>query len=154
MVRLADYLTIDAVDAQLGASNKPGVIRALVGLLLRVGPDLDPNKVVEVLEQREALQSTGIGRGIGIPHARFPGLKKPMIALGLSTSGIEFDALDGAPTHLFVTVLVPSDAQGLHLKILARVSRLIADKSLLERMITAVDSETLYAAFVEGDDKL
>ena len=77
-----------------------------------------------------------------------------MIALGLSTGGIDFDALDGAPTHIFVTILVPADAQGLHLKILARVSRLIADKSLLERMLTAVDSETLYAAFVKGDEQL
>ena len=153
-MRLADYLTIEAVDSQLGASNKPGVIRALVGLLLRVGPELDPNRVVEVLEQREALQSTGIGRGIGIPHARFPGLQQPMIALGLSAGGIDFEALDGAPTHLFITILVPADAQGLHLKILARVSRLIADKELLERMLTAPDTETLYATFIEGDDKL
>ena len=153
-MRLADYLTIEAVDSQLGASNKPGVIRALVGLLLRVGPELDPNRVVEVLEQREALQSTGIGRGIGIPHARFPGLQQPMIALGLSAGGIDFEALDGEPTHLFITILVPADAQGLHLKILARVSRLIADKELLERMLTAPDTETLYATFIEGDDKL
>ena len=154
MVRLSDYLQVEAVDAHLGASNKPGVLRALVGLFLRVAPDLDPNKVVEVLEQREALQSTGIGKGIGIPHARFVEIEEPVIALGLSAGGIEFDALDGEPTHLFVTILVPANAQALHLKILARVSRLIADKALLDRMLSARDSDTLYATFVEGDANL
>ena len=149
MVRLSDYLQVEAVDAHLGASNKPGVLRALVGLFLRVAPDLDPNKVVEVLEQREALQSTGIGKGIGIPHARFVEIEEPVIALGLSAGGI-----DGEPTHLFVTILVPANAQALHLKILARVSRLIADKALLDRMLSARDSDTLYATFVEGDANL
>ena len=78
-MRLADYLNIEAVDAQLGASNKPGVLRALVGLLLRVSPDLDPNEVVRILEQREALQSTGIGNGIAIPHGRVEGLKHQLL---------------------------------------------------------------------------
>ena len=66
LMRLSD-LQIEAVDFQLGASNKKGVLRAIVGLLLRVEPKLDPNEVVHVLEQREALQSTGIGNGIAIP---------------------------------------------------------------------------------------
>ena len=153
-MRLDDYLIADAVDAHLGASNKPGVIRALVGLLLRVGPHLDPNKLVEVLEQRESLQSTGIGKGVGIPHARFDGLETPIIALGLSSGGIEFDSLDGEPTHLFITVLVPTNAQGLHLKILARISRLIADGATLDKMMSAEDRHELYSAFVEGDAKL
>ena len=153
-MRLADYLKIDAVDAQLGASNKPGVLRALVGLLLRVAPELDPNEVVRILEQREALQSTGIGNGIAIPHGRLEGLEKPIAALGLSTSGIEFDSLDGAPTHLFLTVLVPADAQGLHLKILARISRLVGDTDTLEGMLSATDQEQLFSEFVTGDEKL
>lgn len=153
-MRLADYLKIEAVGSQLGASNKPGILRALVGLFLRVAPELDPNKIVDALEQRESLQSTGIGRGIAIPHARLDELEAPIIALGLSPGGIDFDALDGEPTHLFVTILVPSDEQGLHLKILARISRLIADKESLEKMLCAGDSEHLYAAFVEGDAKL
>ena len=153
-MRLADYLNIEAVDAQLGASNKPGVLRALVGLLLRVSPDLDPNEVVRILEQREALQSTGIGNGIAIPHGRVEGLKTPIAALGLSAGGIDFDSLDGEPTHLFLTVLVPANAQGLHLKILARISRLIGDAESLQAMLSAADQEELFSAFVAGDDKL
>jgi PTS system nitrogen regulatory IIA component len=153
-MRLSDYLQIESVDALVGASNKRGVLRALVGLLLRVAPDLDPNEVVHVLEQREALQSTGIGNGLAIPHGRVEGLSKPIAALGLSPGGIDFDSLDGGQTHLFFTVLVPSDAQGLHLKILARVSRLLADKDALAALLGATSQDDLYTAFVEGDSKL
>ena len=81
-------MQIEAVDSQLGASNKKGVLRAIVGLLLRVEPKLDPNEVVHVLEQREALQSTGIGNGIAIPHGRLEGLTQPIAALGLSQGGL------------------------------------------------------------------
>ena len=147
-------MQIEAVDSQLGASNKKGVLRAIVGLLLRVEPKLDPNEVVHVLEQREALQSTGIGNGIAIPHGRLEGLTQPIAALGLSQGGIDFDSLDGGTTHLFFTVIVPSDAQGLHLKILARVSRLLADADTLNQLMSAKDQDELFAAFVAGDSKL
>lgn len=153
-MRLSDFLQIEAVDSQLGASNKKGVLRAIVGLLLRVEPKLDPNEVVHVLEQREALQSTGIGNGIAIPHGRLEGLTQPIAALGLSQGGIDFDSLDGGTTHLFFTVIVPSDAQGLHLKILARVSRLLADADTLNQLMSAKDQDELFAAFVAGDSKL
>ncbi|MGB0645639.1 MAG: PTS sugar transporter subunit IIA [Bradymonadia bacterium] len=153
-MRLSDFLQIEAVDPQLGASNKKGVLRAIVGLLLRVEPQLAPNEVVHVLEQREALQSTGIGNGIAIPHGRLESLSKPIAALGLSQGGIDFDSLDGGTTHLFFTVLVPSDAQGLHLKILARVSRLLADSDTLNQLMSAKDQDELFAAFVAGDSKL
>jgi nitrogen PTS system EIIA component len=153
-MHLSDYLQIESVDAQVGASNKRGVLRALVGLLLRVAPDLDPNEVVHVLEQREALQSTGIGNGIAIPHGRLEGLSQPIAALGLSPAGIDFDSLDGGQTHLFFTVLVPANAQGLHLKILARVSRMLSDKDTLALLLGASGHDELYSAFVEGDSKL
>ena len=153
-LQLADYLRVDAVDAQLAASNKPGVIRALVGLLLRVGEGLDPNEVVDRLIERESLQSTGIGRGVAIPHARISGLNEPLIAVGLSPEGLDFEALDGQLTRLFITILVPEDSQAVHLKLLARVSRLIGDAERLSNMLNSLSTQSLYEAFVQGDASL
>lgn len=151
---ISDFLEVSAVEADLGASNKPGVLRELVGLVLRVAPDLDPNQLVETLQRREKLQSTGIGDGVAIPHGKTPGVDKVMACVGRSRAGVDFQSLDGMPTHLFFTLLVPESEHGLHLKALARVSRLLKEARVRQALLDAEDAEAMYAVFVDEDGKL
>ena len=107
----------------VSASSKPGVLRELVGLALRVDPTLDPNVLVETLNRRERLQSTGIGNGVAMPHGRTEIVQK-IIGCMDAASRCGFQSLDGQTTHLFFTLFIPESAEGLHLKALARLSRL------------------------------
>ena len=153
-MQISDFLSVETVEPNLGASNKPGVIRELVGLLLRGAPNLDPNEVVAVLSRREKLQSTGIGQGIAIPHGRTNAVDTITACFGRSISGVDFQSLDGHPTHVFFTLLVPEQAQGAHLKALARLSRLLKKAELRERLMGASTAEDLYNILVEEDQKL
>jgi PTS system nitrogen regulatory IIA component len=153
-MRIAEFLDVNAVEASLGASNKPGVIRELVGLMLKVVPDLDPNELVDTLERREKLQSTGIGHGVAIPHGKASGVQKLVACVGRSSSGVDFQSLDGLPTHLFFTLLVPETEHGTHIKALARLSRLLKDMRIRRRLLEAPDSNTIYDILLEEDDKL
>ena len=153
-MRIADFLDPRAVEADLRASNKPGVLRELVGLTLRANPDLDPNQLVDALLRREKLQSTGIGDGIAIPHGKTDGVPDIVGCLGRSVEGVDYQSLDGQPSHLFFTLLVPANQHGVHLKALARISRLFKDPGVREALLAAEDSEAMYRALIEEDDRL
>lgn len=153
-MRISDFLDVKAIDAELGASNKPGVLRELVGLVLRVDPDLDPNVLVETLQRREKLQSTGIGDGVAIPHGKTSAVSGVMACVGRSPGGVDFQSLDGMPTHLFFTLLVPESEHGLHLKALARVSRLLKEKRVRQALLDAADAQAMYDVLIEEDEKL
>ncbi|MCA9544911.1 MAG: PTS sugar transporter subunit IIA [Myxococcales bacterium] len=153
-MRIADFLDRQAIEADLGASNKPGVLRELVGLLLRVNPGLDPNQLVETLLKREKLQSTGIGDGFAIPHGKSDAVPGIIACVGRSKAGVDFQSLDGQPTHLFFTLLVPSDQQGMHLKALARISRLLKEPNVREGLLEAADADAMFELLMAEDARL
>ncbi len=153
-MRIADFLDYRAIDARLGASNKQGVLRELVGLILRVAPSLDPNVLVETLQRRELLQSTGIGNGVAIPHGKVDGIDGIIACIGRSQEGVDFQSLDGQPTHLFFTLIVPESAQGSHLKALARLSRLLSDEAFRQALLDAPDADTIYTLLNQRDGQL
>jgi len=153
-MRISDFLHPSAVSADLGASNKAGVLRELVGLILQVHGDLDPNQLVDTLQRREKLQSTGIGEGVAIPHGKTDAVEDVVACVGRSRAGVDFQSLDGLPTHLFVTLLVPESKHGLHLKALARVSRLLKEPQVRQGLMEAPDAAAMYALLVAEDEKL
>ncbi|MCB9548632.1 MAG: PTS sugar transporter subunit IIA [Myxococcales bacterium] len=153
-MRISDFLHPAAIEADLGASNKAGVLRELVGLILKVQPDLDPNHLVDTLQRREKLQSTGIGEGVAIPHGKTDAVGDVIACVGRSRGGVDFQSLDGQPTHLFFTLIVPESKHGLHLKALARVSRLLKDATVRQALLDAPDAGSLYAALLAEDEKL
>jgi nitrogen PTS system EIIA component len=153
-MQITDFLDVRAIESHLGASSKPGVLRELVGLLLRTEPDLDPNALVETLDRREKLQSTGIGHGVAIPHGRTTDVPRIIACVGRSVEGVDFQSLDGQPTFLFFTLFVPESAQGAHLKALARLSRLLKDTDTRQRLRDAPDGAAMYQVIQEEDAKL
>jgi PTS system nitrogen regulatory IIA component len=126
--KVLDFLDPSSVVVDLQATTKRGVLEELVALLGRAGKINDPKSTVDVLLEREKLGSTGIGQGIAIPHAKTEQAQDVVAAFGLSRRGVNFDSLDGEPVHLIFLLLAPPAAAALHLKALARISRLLKDK--------------------------
>ena len=153
-MKIVDFLPEDLVFPSLSASSKEGVLEELARGLAAVHPEIDPAKLVEVLLEREKLGSTAIGDGIAIPHGKLPGLGSVLGAFGRHPQGLDFQSLDGAPTKLFFLLVAPEASAGMHLKALARVSRLLKDGAFRTRLVAADTRETLYKLIREEDEKL
>src|SRR5262249_61440429 len=106
-----------------------------------------------VLNERERLGSTAIGDGIAIPHGKLRGIGQILGVFGRSSGGIDFDSLDGNPPQLFFLLVAPEDSASLHLKALARVSRLFKDGGFRQRLLDAADAPDLYRLLKEEDSK-
>ena len=153
-MRIEDVLKESCIIAELEGRDKRSVIYELARVLKNAGLIEDIDKVAEVLLERERLGSTGIGDGVAIPHGKMKGLKTILCAFGRSKEGVEFDAVDGKPVHLFFLLIAPEDAASLHLKMLSRVSRLFRDPSFRKRLLTkADDPHEIYTEIIEGDRK-
>lgn len=152
-MRLADILTLDRVTVRLDAGDKPSALQALARLFVAgsSGLSVEPDAIVRVLEEREALASTGVGSGVAIPHGRLAGVEELVAAVGISKRGVEFDAIDGQPAHILVAVLAPERQTGAHLKALARFSRLLRHEGVRSRLVDAVDDEAAFAIILEED---
>ncbi|HSP99852.1 MAG TPA: PTS sugar transporter subunit IIA [Candidatus Dormibacteraeota bacterium] len=154
-MKILDILTSEALVApDLAGADKTAVLRELAEHLARSHAGIDPDRLVEVLWERERLGSTAIGDGIAIPHGKLPGLSGVIGAFGRHPAGVDFESLDGSPTHLFFLLVAPEDSVGQHLKALARVSRLLKDRAFRERLLAAPDRGALFRLIREEDEKL
>ena len=152
-MHLTEILRPDMVWPKLVATTKADVIAELARHVAERVPGLDAAKVADILLEREKLGSTGIQDGIAIPHGKVPGLSTIVIACGRSPQGIDFDAHDGKPTHLFFVLLAPEFAAGQHLKALARLSRLLKDAAFREQLMSSPDAAELHRAIVREDTR-
>lgn len=148
-----DFLSEKAVSADLKESDKEGVIRELVQLLIDGGEieNKSKEKLVKTILAREALGSTGIGQGVAIPHGKSDGVKKMIAAFGISAKGVNYDSLDGEPTYIFFLLIAPADTAGPHLKALARISRLLKDKFFRDSLRQTKDEKTIIKIIKEED---
>ena len=152
-MKILDILAPDAIIADMRATAKPAALQELASLLASRHPEIDGARLVQVLLDREALGSTAIGEGIAIPHGKLPGVGNVIAAFGRSAAGIDFDSLVGNPTRLFFLLVAPEDSAGIHLKALARVSRLLKDKVFRDHLTAGGSQEQLFAVIKEEDDK-
>ncbi|MFH0800684.1 MAG: PTS sugar transporter subunit IIA [Pseudomonadota bacterium] len=153
-MHLTDVLRPDMVWHELKATTKMEVIDELAKNISASMGSLDAKTLADIITEREKLGSTGIQDGIAIPHGKVPGLEKIIVACGRSSRGIEFDAHDAKPTHLFFVLLAPEFAAGQHLKALARLSRLLKDARFREGLLAAADANEMYKAISEEDRKI
>lgn len=152
-MKIVDILAPEAIVSDMRSTSKMEALQELAAALHAEHPEIDPTRLVEVLLEREELGSTAIGEGIAIPHGKLAGVPTVIAAFGRSTRGVDFDSLDGTPTRLFFLLVAPEDSAGVHLKALARVSRLLKDKSFRERLFAANSREELNAAIKAEDEK-
>ena len=149
-MKLADFLDDDCVIADVQARTKKEVLAELIQPITRKRPKMDLDKVLSVLLDREVLGTTGIGDGIAIPHGKLEGLDEVVLVAGRSLAGIDFQALDHKPCHIFFLVLAPEKVAGMHLRILAHISRLLQDASFRQAFLEASDQTTLCSLLKEA----
>ena len=152
-MKITDILSPDMVIADLKGVTKPDVLNELARALAARYKEIKLAELTAVLAERERLGSTAIGDGIAIPHGKLHGVTKIIGAFGRHAAGVDFDSLDGGPSHLFFVLLAPEDSASLHLKALARVSRLLKEGSFRSRLLAAKDSAELYSLIKEEDNK-
>lgn len=142
-MQLSDFLNKRAIKPGLEAKNKDEVLEELVSLLEKTGQVTDGKEFLRVIKEREQLGSTGIGYNIAIPHARSKVIKSLVGAFGVSKEGIDFDALDGEPVHLFFLLGAPQNASGEYLKALAIISRFLRRKKARQNLMEAKTAEEI-----------
>jgi len=152
-MKLLDFLQPDMIAPQLSATDKAGVLAELAEVLAATGTVRSTAVAVKVLEEREKLGSTGIGEGIAIPHGKLADLDRVVAVFGRSLAGVEFDSMDGAPVHLFFLLMAPENSASTHLKALARISRLLKDRSFREELMQAASRDDLFQIIAREDDK-
>jgi PTS system nitrogen regulatory IIA component len=152
-MKITDILSPDMVIADLKGTTKPEVLNELAKALTSKYKEISLADLTAVLAERERLGSTAIGDGIAIPHGKLRGVTKIIGAFGRHVQGVDFDSLDGGPSQLFFVLLAPEDSASLHLKALARVSRLLKESSFRERLLAAKDADELYRLIKEEDSK-
>jgi PTS system nitrogen regulatory IIA component len=150
-MRITDLLTAELVVATLDARVRDEVIRTLGMRVAACHPDIDADRLVQALRERERLSPTAVGEGVAIPHARLPGLRRAVAAFARSRTGVQWDSIDGRPAHLFFVLVVPADLPGAHLKILAAVARLLADERCRTRLMDAADETELLLVLREEE---
>jgi len=152
-MKITEILTPDLVLPDLRGATKSEILRELAACLAAKFKGIDANDLAAVLAERERLGSTAIGDGIAIPHGKIRGATNIVGAFGRHVAGVDFESLDGGPTHLFFVLIAPEDSTSLHLKALARVSRLLKDAAFRERLLAAPDADRIYRLIVEEDGR-
>jgi PTS system nitrogen regulatory IIA component len=108
--------------------------------------------MVNTLLEREKLGSTGIGDGVAIPHGKLVNLEELIVSFGRSKEGVEFDAMDGKPAHIFFLLMAPEDTTGKHLKALAKISKMLKDSTFRKKLLEAKSKDELYMIIADKDD--
>lgn len=150
-MRIVDLITREMVVSNLSATDRKGVIRELAKHLADAHEEIDYDRLVKVLCDREALASTAIGQGVAIPHGKLSEISEIRACIGRAPDGVEFDSMDGNPTHIFIVMVAPENSSGSHLKALARISRVFKGAEILQRLLEAPGADELFAVLEERD---
>lgn len=152
-MRIADFVVRDAIIPDLRAATKESVIREMVESLRAAGnfKSGDPEEVVRAILKRELLGSTGIGRGVAIPHTKHPSVDKLVGTVALSKNGVSFESLDGEPVYVFVLLVSPQDRPGDHLRALENVSRSLRDDGFVRSLRQAPSREALWELLQDAE---
>ncbi len=153
-MKFADFLNKQAITADLQASAKEGVIRELVDSLVAAG-DIKADEqegIVQAIMKREELGSTGIGRGVAVPHTKHPSVDRLVGTVGVSAEGVDFDSLDGEKVQLFFLLISPPDRPGDHLRALENISRQLRDDTFCRFLKQSKSADDVQQLLEEADN--
>jgi len=138
-MRMSDFVVRESISSGLAAVSKEGAIRELVENLRAAGyfAGSEPEEIIKAIHKRELLGSTGIGRGVAIPHTKHPSVDRLIGTIGISRVGVPFESLDGEPVHVFVMLISPQEQPGPHLRALENVSRCLRDDNFVKALRSA-----------------
>jgi fructose-specific phosphotransferase system IIA component len=152
-MKVTKFLPASQIDIELQAKDKEEVISSLVKILVEQGhvPQEKVEEVKAALFEREALTSTGLGYGIALPHVKTDIVREICIAFGRSTKGIDFDALDGNPVHLFFLILAPTNKTEEYLKTLSSISALLKNDKIRSQLQAAKSADEIFKIFDQAE---
>lgn len=150
-MRLTNLLPPELIKLDLEQKGKADVLQELIGLMTAAERVKDPDGFTRAILDREAQRSSGIGRGVAIPHARNEAISQMSIALGRSREGIDFEALDHAPVHLVFMLATPLNAGAEHLKALARLARILRHPEYRQAILDADTKEEIIQIIGEAE---
>jgi PTS system fructose-specific IIA component/PTS system nitrogen regulatory IIA component len=155
-MKFADFIVNDAVKAEIKATDKQGVIREMVQSILDAGgmKKEDYEGIVKAIVKREELGSTGIGRGIAVPHTKHAGAKRLVGSVAVSADGIDFDSLDCEKVQLFFLLISPPDCPGDHLRALEHITRQLKDDTFCRFLKQSKTKEDILSLLEEADNNM
>ncbi len=145
-MQITSFLKKEAIKVGMKAKTKDEALKELVDLLVSSGQVDNKRKMLSVLREREDLGSTGIGQGLAIPHGKCDCVSSLCSAVGVSKTGVNFDALDGERVYVFCLLVAPDQEAGLHLKALARVASLLKDRYFRRQLQNSRTPEEVLSA--------
>lgn len=153
-MKIVDFLKKENCTASLSSTVKDGALKELTALLAKNNDIVDSDEIFNALMEREKLGSTGIGERIAIPHAKVKGINSLVAAFGISEEGIDYLAVDDQPVQWIFLLLASENSTGVHLKALARISRLLKSERFRSEIEQAETNEQIYKLIEEEDNKL
>lgn len=153
-MKFSDFIVTKAIKAEVQAATKPEVIEELVDSLLQAG-EINADQrddIISSILKREELGSTGIGRGVAVPHTKHPSVDKLVGTVGVSEDGVDFDALDGERVQLFFLLISPPERPGDHLRALESISRQLRDETFCRFLKQAKSPADIQQLLQEADD--
>jgi fructose-specific phosphotransferase system IIA component len=153
-MKFADFVSREAIRAELTADDKEGVIREMVQALLDAGKiNADEQEsIVKAILKREELGSTGIGRGVAVPHTKHPSVDRLVGTVAVSAEGVNFNSLDGEKVQLLFLLISPPDRPGDHLRALENISRQLRDDTFCRFLKKATSAEEIQQLLDEADN--
>ena len=153
-MKFSDFVKTEAIKSSLDATDKEGVVRELVASLKNSGQlkAEDEESIIEAILKREELGSTGIGRGIAVPHTKHPSVDSPVGTVGVSQTGVDFQSLDGEQVQLFFMLISPPDQPNEHLKALENISKQLQDETFCRFLKQSKNAEDIEQILEEADN--
>jgi PTS system fructose-specific IIA component/PTS system nitrogen regulatory IIA component len=153
-MKFADFINVASIKADLAAEDKPEVIREMVESLAQAGAISpgDVESIIAAILKREELGSTGIGRGVAVPHTKHPGVERLVGTVGVSVEGVDFNSLDGDKVHLLFLLISPPDRPGDHLRALENISRQLRDETFCRFLKQARTPQDIQQLLEEADN--
>lgn len=150
-MRITEFLKEESVVPVLAAPGKEGVLKELSVALAKSLPTVTTDRLYAVLSEREKAASTAMEKGVAIPHGRLPEISNLVACFGVSHPGVNFDARDGRPSNFFFALVAPENSAGVHLKALAKISRLFRSDVLREAILASSSASEIYALIAQED---
>ncbi len=153
-MNITDILNRKSIEVGLKVENKKALLEKMMDLAVESGNVIDEEETKKEIYEREKIMSTGVGKGIALPHAKTNAVKETIGALAILETPLEYDALDNKPVSIVFLLLGRENNVGNHLRLLSKISRLMNNDSFRERILNSKSSDEILATFAEIEDKI
>ncbi|CRF33913.1 PTS system fructose-specific EIIABC component [Brachyspira suanatina] len=150
---LKDVITLDCINIDLKGTTKSEIIDEMVDILYNNGKLNDREEYKQEILKREAQSSTGMEEGIAIPHGKTKAVKIPTVAIGISKKGVDYESLDGEPSHLFFMIAAPENSNDSHIELLSKITTLLLEDDIREALLNAKSKEEVLDILIKNAEK-